>query len=75
MRAFLGGHTSTGQTLTRERERESKKKGRPEPTLRFGYLDIRLQFSVKAMIELPRLASIWVLPPAPTTTNCLPPTS
>ena len=32
------------------------------------------QSTVKAMMLLPRLKSIWVLPPAPTTMYCLPST-
>ena len=31
--------------------------------------------SVNAMMALPRLESIWTLPPAPTTMYCLPPTA
>src|SRR4029078_11805285 len=34
----------------------------------------RDQSSVNAMMLLPRLKSIWVLPPAPTTMYCLPST-
>ena len=30
---------------------------------------------VNAMMALPRLESIWTLPPAPTTMYCLPPTA
>ena len=52
----------------------SQRKGRPAPEARRPRRVAGDQSSVKAMIALPRLKSSWVLPPAPTTMYCLPPT-
>jgi hypothetical protein len=56
---------------------DQKRRGQAAPSAniygRRGLLR-RIQSNVNAMMVLPRLKSSWTLPPAPTTTYCLPPT-
>src|SRR5690242_1576866 len=71
LRLFPRSSARTPAALLQAAEPSAPRRQLPLLMCRAFTLD---QSIVNAMMELPRLESIWTLPPAATTTYCLPPT-